>query len=207
MELPYIPHGTYLAPFASSLENPFDAPTAVYLGTLVPQWDHDVIFEAAVQLSLRGEQPRIEILGDGSERTRWEAYCAERDLDNVRFAGWQSGRQLQQRLRHAHVQLFPVRDTDLNRSRCPSKLFAYAQARRPLLVSRVGEVPEILGDAATYVEATPEAFADALSTAMTTALPDVDYAVERFSYGDRADQILTVLDGDPQRKRPHRRLL
>lgn len=199
LELPYIPHGTYLGPFPPS-ESPYDEPTAVYLGTFVPQWDHDVVFEAAALLASRRLRPRIDFIGTGQDLGRWRAFAAERGLDNLRFVGWRSEDELQRRLRHAHVQLFPIRDTELNRARCPSKTFAYAQARRPVITCRVGEVPEVLGSAATYVAATPVAFADALEGAMTGDAPDVDYGVERHSYADRAERLLAALEGPRQRR-------
>lgn len=200
LDLPYIPHGTYLGSFPRS-ESPYDEPTAVYLGTFVPQWDHDVVLEAAALLASRQLRPRIDFIGVGEDLARWQSFAAERGLDNLRFVGWQSGEELQRRLRHAHVQLFPIRDTELNRARCPSKTFAYAQARRPVLTCRVGEVPEVLGDPATYVPATPVAFADALEAAMSDEAPDVDYRIERHSYADRAERLLAVLEG-PRQRRP-----
>lgn len=208
LDVPYIPHGTYLEPFAPST-SPFAEPTAVYLGTFLPQWDHDIVFEAARLLAEAGLRPPIAFIGDGPERARWEAFVERHGLGNVHFAGWMEHADLQRRLAHAHVALFPIRDSELNRSRCPSKLFAYAQAARPVIANRVGEVPEILGDAADYVDPTPEAFAAAIAQAMSQPdLPDVDFRPERHSYADRAERLLAVLDtpsvrstGAPLRRR------
>jgi glycosyltransferase involved in cell wall biosynthesis len=81
-----------------------------------------------------------------------------------------------------------------NLSRCPSKTYSYAQARRPVIVNRTGEIPEVLGDLATYVDCSPEAFANAIEVAMKTpALPDIDYGIERHKWGVRADQLLDLL--------------
>lgn len=209
LEVPYIPHGTYLERFAESV-SPFSEPTAVYLGTFLPQWDHDIVFEAARLLAAEGIRPSIAFVGDGAERSRWESFVERHELGNVRFLGWMEHAELQRHLAHAHVALFPIRDSELNRARCPSKLFAYAQAGRPVITSRVGEVPEILGERATYVEPTPQAFAAALREAMReTDLPDVDFRPERHSYADRAERLLAVLRAPsvrwsrlPLRRRP-----
>jgi glycosyltransferase involved in cell wall biosynthesis len=193
IESEYIPHATYL-PDVPALASPFDEPTAVYLGSLVAPWDHDLVFEAARILAERGLRPPIMLVGDGPERPRWERFVAEHGLSNVTFGGWMEREQLQRHLAHAHVALFPIRDSVLNRARCPSKVFAYAQAGRPVITCRVGEVPEMLGDAATYVAATPQAFADAIAAAMAqTDLPDVDFHPERMSYADRAERYLELL--------------
>lgn len=196
LDVPYIPHGTYLPPFAavSASASPFAEPTAVYLGTFLPQWDHDIVFEAARLLAAEGRRPAIAFVGNGPDRARWESFCDRHGLGNVRFLGWMEQAVLERHLAHAHVALFPIRDSELNRARCPSKLFAYAQAGRPVITNRIGEVPEILGDGATYVEPTPRAFAAALTEAMIRSdLPDVDFRAERHSYADRAERLLAVL--------------
>jgi glycosyltransferase involved in cell wall biosynthesis len=194
LDVPYIPHATYMKPFAESA-SPYHEPTAVYLGTFDPQWDHDIVFEAARLLAARGRRPPISFIGDGPDRSRWEAFVASHELTNVSFAGWMREDELGRHLPHAEVALFPIRDTPLNRGRCPSKLFAYAQAARPVITNRVGEVPEILGEAATYVEPTAESFAAAIARAMDRpAAPSVDYHPERHSYADRAGRVLALLD-------------
>jgi glycosyltransferase involved in cell wall biosynthesis len=189
----YIPHGTFLGAFEPT-PSPFDEPTAVYLGSFFPKWDHDVVFHAARRLAERGLGPPIVFVGDGQDRARWEAFVTEHELTNVSFAGWLDDDELKRHLAHAHVALFPIRDSVLNRARCPSKTLAYAQASRPVITCRVGEVPEILGEAATYVDCTPEAFADAIAEAMArTDLPHVDFHPERHSYADRAERYLELL--------------
>jgi len=209
LDVPYIPHGTYLTS-PDGAQSPFAESTAVYLGSFLPQWDHDIVFEAARLLAARDLRPPIAFIGDGPERSRWEAFAEHHQLGNVRFLGWMEHAELQRHLVHAHVSLFPIRDSELNRARCPSKLFAYAQAGRPVITSRVGEVPEILDDRATYVEPTPQAFAAAIADAMSHSdLPGVDFRPERHSYADRAERLLAVLDTPsvrwariPLRRRP-----
>jgi glycosyltransferase involved in cell wall biosynthesis len=194
----YIPYATYLRPQADG-PSPFDRPTAVYMGNLYDSYDHDVIFEAARLLKARGLTPPIRIMGNGPEEQKWRAFVAEHGLDNVALPGFVSGEALWRSLRHAHVLLFPIRPSVVNLSRCPSKTFAYAQARRPVVTSRVGEIEAVLSDRAQYVDCTPQAFADAIERAVgAPALPDVDYEVERHNWSARTDDLLRALDHAPR---------
>jgi len=190
----YIPYAAYL-PDHPPTESPFARPTAVYMGNLYPAYDHDLLFDAAVLLKSRGRTPPITFLGHGPDLEKWRTFVKEQSLTNVDVAGYTIGEELWRRLRHAHVLLFPIRPTILNLARCPSKTFAYAQARRPVITNRVGEIPEVLGERATYVAGTPEAFADAIDQALNTPnLPDVDYGVERHNWSARTDALLAALN-------------
>ncbi len=192
LEAAYIPYATYL-PEHPSTSSPFDEPTAVFMGNLFPSYDHDLIFEAMVQLKAAGKMPRMAVLGMGSDLLKWRNFVKECGLTNVDVPGYTVGLELWRRLRHAHVLLFPIRPNIVNVSRCPSKTFAYAQARRPVITCRVGEVPEVLGEKARYVEPTVEAFAEAIDQAMSSPQPDVDYGVERHNWGARAEALLEAI--------------
>ncbi len=194
LEASYIPHAIYLEELPDG-PSPFSKPTAVYLGSFQPEWDHDVIFEAARLLAHEGCRPPIEFVGAGPAMDHWRHFTQRNDLDNVTFAGWLTGVELWRHLRSAHISLFPIRDTVLNKARCPSKIFAYAQARRPLLTNRVGELPELLGEVPTYLpDDSPEAFASGIHDAMSSArAPDVDYGAERHTYADRVTRLLEAI--------------
>jgi glycosyltransferase involved in cell wall biosynthesis len=164
------------------------------MGNLNAGYDHDLIFRAAVTLQARGLHPRIEFLGKGLELDRWRQFVRDHKLTNVNVAGFVTGDDLWARLRHAHVLLFPIRPTIPNLSRCPSKTYAYAQARRPVITCRVGEVPTVLEEKAMYVDTTADAFADALAEVMSAPpLPDVDYHLEQHNWGVRAQTLLNAL--------------
>jgi glycosyltransferase involved in cell wall biosynthesis len=194
VETVYLPHVTYLANHEGDGPSPFDGPAAVYLGNFFPAWDHDLVFEAARLLKARGRTPAIYIVGDGPDRAKWQDFVRQHGLGNVHLTGFLGGDDLWRHLRHAHVLLFTMRDTVLNVSRCSSKLFAYAQARRPVIANRVGEAPEVLGEHAHYIEPTPEAFADAIDrfTSLPRA-PDVAYDLDQISPALRADQLLEAI--------------
>lgn len=192
VEAAYIPYATYIKeqPLTPS---PFDARTAVYMGSLTPDFNHDVVFEAARLLKAAGRPHPITFIGGGPEQDRWRAFVAEHRLDHVAMKGYVSDEDRWRYLRHAHVLLFPIRASPVNLARCPAKTYAYAEARRPVITCRVGEVPNVLGEAATYVEPTPQAFFDAIDAHMTRDLPDVDYHVERHNWSARADALLAAL--------------
>jgi glycosyltransferase involved in cell wall biosynthesis len=194
LETTYIPHAPYL-PDYPPVTSPFTEPTFVYMGNLYPAWDHDIVLDAAVILKQRKLHPRILLMGDGPDMAKWKAFVADNGLDNVELAGFVSGLELWRRLRFAHALLFPIRDTEINRSRCPSKVFAYAQAQRPIITSRVGELPYMLGEnEPTYIDSTPQAFANAMADAMQSSqLPDVNYHLEGHSWSDRADRLLAAI--------------
>ena len=190
----YIPYAAYLQPHVDGA-SPFERPTAVYMGNLYASYDHDLIFEAARLLKARGLEPPIRFMGHGPDEGLWRDYVRGHGLSNVTLAGFVKGEELWRSLRHAHVLLFPIRPSVVNLSRCPSKTFAYAQARRPVITNRVGEVEAVLGGRAEYIDVTPEAFADAIGRAMRSpVLPDVDYGVERHHWGARADELMRALD-------------
>ena len=192
----YIPHASFMPPDAMvGLSNPYAEPTAVFMGNLDVTFDNDILFGAAAILKQRGITPRIEVIGDGPDRAKWESFLRERGLTNVNITGYLEGVELSRRLRHAHVLLFPLRYSVPNVCRCPGKTFFYAQARRPVIATNVGEVPQVLKEKGIYVEPTAEAFADAITDAMSKpALPDVDYALE--TWDTRAQALLDAL-GQP----------
>lgn len=188
----YLPYAAYL-PDRPTGPNPFVRPTAVYLGNLVPDFDHDIVIDAWDLLKRRGVALDLAIMGGGELLDSVRRDVAERGLTNVHLEGYITGQPMWDRLRHAHVLLFPIRDNTGNRSRCPSKTFAYMQAGRPIIANHVGEVAEALGDLAEYVAATPEAFADAVARIADRQLPDVAYPLHLHTWSDRASQLLAAL--------------
>jgi hypothetical protein len=189
----YIPYAVYMPTYTDGHSPYGDEPTIVYMGNFHPFYDHDLLLEAADVLKKRGRTPRIDLLGQGPDLPRWQTFARDRGLTNVRFLGFVRGENLWRRLRHAHALVFPIRETLSNLSRCPSKTFSYAQAQRPIITNRVGEVAEILGDQATYIDATPHAFADAIENVLCEPQREVDYGVERHTWAARTDKLMEVL--------------
>jgi glycosyltransferase involved in cell wall biosynthesis len=192
VEAVYVPYATYLND-PPDTTSPFSTRTALYMGYLYPNFDHDILFEAARMLRDAGKPHPMTFIGGGPDVDRWRAYVSEHGLDHVTVRGYVSDEDRWRHLRHAHVLLFPIRPNVINLARCPAKTFAYAQARRPVISCRVGEVPAVLGDLATYTDPTPQAFAEAIDKHMTRDLDDVDYGIERHNWAARADTLLKAL--------------
>lgn len=195
LDAAYIPYATYLQQSVDG-QSPHTSPAAVYMGSFYPIYDHDLLLEAALLLKQRGLQPNITLVGDGEDMAKMRDFVAKHALSNVHLVGYQSGDDLWRHLRHARVLLFPIRQTLLNLCRCPSKTFAYVQARRPVIANKVGEVAEVLGDKGIYVEPTAASFADAIESAMRSPAidADVEYDLSNLTWSARADALLAALN-------------
>ena len=170
-------------------------PTAVYMGSFYSIYDHDLLMQAVLVLKQRGQTPHLTLVGDGDDMPKMREFVAQHDLNNVHLVGYQSGDALWRHLRHARILLFPIRETLLNLCRCPSKTFAYVQAKRPVIANKVGEVAEVLGDKGIYVAPTPQAFADAIEQAMCSpdTERDVEYDLSNLTWSARAEALLREL--------------
>jgi len=194
LDAAYIPYATYLQQSPDG-DSPHAGPTAVYMGSFYPIYDHDLLLEAAKLLKQRGQTPHITLVGDGEDMPKMREFVAQNDLTNVHLVGYQSGDSLWRHLRHARLLLFPIRETLLNLCRCPSKTFAYVQAKRPVIANKVGEVAEVLGEQGIYVEPTSQSFADAIQRAMSDPQieRDIEYDLSNLTWSARADALLAEL--------------
>lgn len=192
IEASYIPYAVYLQHYDDG-PSPFSSPTVVYVGNLYPAYDHDLIFNAMCHLKEHSDIV-LEVIGDGPDKSRWQRFIVDSNLPNVRLSGFLAGQRLWDHLRHASCLLFPIRNTVLNKARCPSKTFAYMQSRRPIIANRVGEVAECLENRGVYVEPTPEAFAAAIARGCAAGFgADIDYGVEVCTWAARTDSLLAAI--------------
>ncbi|MGH7178900.1 MAG: glycosyltransferase, partial [Tepidisphaeraceae bacterium] len=67
IETVYIPHATDL-PLGGDGPSPYSKPTAVYMGSMYPQWDMDLMFDALAMLAEDGFKPPVALVGDGPDR-------------------------------------------------------------------------------------------------------------------------------------------
>jgi glycosyltransferase involved in cell wall biosynthesis len=191
----YMPHACYMASNLGGL-SPYKEATAVYMGNFYPNWDLDLIFHAFLKLKEQGLMFPLFLMGDGPDVPNWQDFVLKNGLTNITFAGHVTGESLWQHLRHAHVLLFPIRPTLINKTRCPSKTLAYAQARRPVITCKVGEVGEMLGNKALYVEPSAESFAKCIRGAMENLfLSDIDYEIGSYTWENRARELISTLEG------------
>lgn len=131
-------------------------PLVVTAGRLSAQKDHATLVGAAALLSARDPAPVIAIAGEGPERAALAARIAEQHLP-VRLLGH----------RDDVATLLAAADVAVLSSRWEARsLFAQEALRTgvPLVVTAVGGLPDLVGDAALIVApARPQQLADAIS--------------------------------------------
>lgn len=188
----YIPHGYYLNDLP--VENIEIGDYAAYMGNLQKPWDHDLVFSGALEIKERGLTPPIHIIGSGSEMSYWQKFCLDNNLNNIKFLGRLDDREMLKHLMEARLLLMPMRDTALNRSRCSSKLLAYAQAGRPVLAHRVGETTEILSSLMISIEPTAQIMGLVNDLLLDPSTND-KREVPDHRYSKRVDGFLDALGG------------
>jgi glycosyltransferase involved in cell wall biosynthesis len=136
-----------------------DAPLVGIVGRLVPIKDVGTFLAAAARIEVVRPQARFAIVGDGEERARLEAEAARLGLTHaVRFYGWRRD------LEAVYGDLDVVVNCSRNEG-TPVALIEALAAGRPVVATRVGGTPDVLGDGerGTLVPAEdPEALAAAV---------------------------------------------
>ena len=134
----------------------------VYVGRLERVKGVHVLLDAHRLLLEKQPEATPEIVGDGRERAALEAAAADLvAAGSVRFLGWQDPAGVSARLTAASVVVLP----SLWPENFPTVALEALQLGRPLVGSRVGGIPELLGpDNGALVEpGDPRALADALA--------------------------------------------
>jgi glycosyltransferase involved in cell wall biosynthesis len=112
------------------------------VGRLVPIKDGPTFLAAARQVRAQRPDVRFALVGDGEERPALEAVCARLGLNGaVRFFGW----------RRDLAAVYGDLDVVVNASRnegTPVALIEALAASRPVVATRVGGTPDVLGDGA-----------------------------------------------------------
>ncbi len=144
-----VPLGLDLEPFTGSLREgalrrgarvPADAPLVGMVGRLVPIKDVPTFLEAAARVREVRPDCRFALVGDGEERTRLEVLSRGRGLaDAVTFHGWQPDMPA----------VYGDLDVVVNCSRnegTPVALIEALAAAKPVVATRVGGTPDLLGE-------------------------------------------------------------
>ncbi len=148
-----------------------------YLGSLTPHYDFWYLLDALEAISTRWPDAVLHLVGDGAARAAFEERARARGLhERIRYHGFLTlpfpgvsdpPREAVRCLARCHALLFPIRDTDINRLRCPQKSYVYLATGTPMVTCRVGEVPGACGDFAWYFDmADPASLVKALEAAM-----------------------------------------
>jgi glycosyltransferase involved in cell wall biosynthesis len=170
---------------------------AIYMGALLPQYNAKKILEIVSLVSSENPKVLFLFIGSGSLQKELEQQVEEQKLTHwVQFLGYLPDKEMKQHLCAANVLLFPIEDTILNRSRCPSKIFQYLAAQRPIVTNRVVEVFNILGEHALYFNFnSPEDFAQKILFALQQGIPiPPDSLLEQHTWGTRYMDYLAILN-------------
>jgi glycosyltransferase involved in cell wall biosynthesis len=144
-----VPLGLDLEPFTAALPRgalrldwnvPDDSPLVGMVGRLVPIKDIPTFLEAAVRVRQARPRCRFALVGDGEERARLEGRAREMGLgDAVTFHGWHPDM----------TAVYGDLDVVVNCSRnegTPVALIEALAAARPVVATRVGGTPDLLGN-------------------------------------------------------------
>jgi glycosyltransferase involved in cell wall biosynthesis len=180
-----IPLGLDLEPLAGDLPRgslrreagvDASAPLVGIVGRLAPIKDVDTFLRAAIRVREARPGVRFSVVGDGEERARLEAEARRLGLGGeVFFHGW----------RHDMAPVYGDLDVVVNSSRnegTPVALIEALAAARPVVATRVGGTPDLLGEGARGV-LVPPGDAEALAAAVVEALAHPEPARARARAG------------------------
>lgn len=154
---------------------PFTPPRLLFLGRLVDQKYCHYAIEACAALQSRFPELELLIAGDGPEyRSLVELAAARGVADRVQFLGWVDPDQVPEIINQATVLLLPSVLVEA----LPLVAIQAAQLARPVVVTRLGGIPEIVQDGRTGFIVPPHDL-DALieKTAQLLSEPDLAHAM------------------------------
>lgn len=133
-----IEYGVLKNPFkASDYEPVFSGDYALYFGRIIIEKGVDRIIEAAAEVTLP-----IKIVGDGPDLDMLKKEAEERGLDHVEFLGPVWGDELKPVLSGSRFVIVP----SLWHENFPYVIFQAFAAGKPVLGTRRGGIPELLGN-------------------------------------------------------------
>jgi glycogen synthase len=144
-----IPSGVVPAEFLGGPKDPVPhvgRPRVVFAGRLARQKGVRVLAEAIGRL--RTPQVEVLVVGDGPDRAAFEQIVDAAGVrDRVHLTGFRPHHEIPAILRSADLFVMPSIYEELG-----SVLLEAMQARRPIVASATGGIPEAVGDAAVLVE-------------------------------------------------------
>ena len=155
-----VPNGVNVHRITPQPESP-GAPVVTFVGTLKPWHGVDVLLRARAQAH---KDWQLRIIGDGPMRTELDDLARSLGID-VDFRGAVAPDAIPQHMAGTAIGVapYPAMDTDSDQYFSPLKVYEYMAAGLPVVASRVGQLPEIMGESAYLVPPSdPEALAEAL---------------------------------------------
>ncbi|MEK6637275.1 MAG: glycosyltransferase family 4 protein [Pseudomonadota bacterium] len=127
---------------------------AAYVGTHGMAHGLDIILDAAERLRNRPDIVFLTV-GDGAERKRLEADCAQRGLSNVMILGQQPKAMMPVVWGASDAALVLLRKSDTFKTVIPSKIFEAMALRCPIILGVEGEALELVASANAGLPITP----------------------------------------------------
>lgn len=155
-----VPNGVNVHRITPQPESP-GAPVVTFVGTLKPWHGVDVLLRARAQAH---KDWKLRIIGDGPMRAELDDLARSLGID-VDFRGAVAPDAIPQHMAGTAIGVapYPAMDTDSDQYFSPLKVYEYMAAGLPVVASRVGQLPEIMGESAYLVPPSdPEALAEAL---------------------------------------------
>lgn len=153
-----------------------DAPLVGTVGRLVPIKDIPTFLRAAALVRAQAPEARFAVVGDGEERAALEREAVRLGLAGaIHFHGWL------REMRDVYGDLDLVVNCSRNEG-TPVALIEALAAGRPVVATRVGGTPDVLGQGA-YGTLVPAADPEILAAAILAVLRDPEAARERARAG------------------------
>ena len=155
-----VPNGVNVHRITPQPESP-GAPVVTFVGTFKPWHGVDVLLRARAQAH---KDWQLRIIGDGPMRAELDDLARSLGID-VDFRGAVAPEAIPQHMAGTAIGVapYPAMDTDSDQYFSPLKVYEYMAAGLPVVASRVGQLPEIMGESAYLVPPSdPEALAEAL---------------------------------------------
>lgn len=185
-------HGT--RPTTAS-KDPFGPIHALYMGSFQTHFDLPVLLHGIARAVESFPGLDLTMVGDGPERLALQDLAESLLPGRVKFPGFVPDLEIPETLSSADLFLLPIKDTVLNRSRCPNKIFQYMAARRPIITNRVGEVETALGsDAHYFAYGSPEDFSRAIGEAISAPRVVPPERLHQYSWARRTEEYLQYLE-------------
>lgn len=155
-----VPNGVNVHRITPQPESP-GAPVVTFVGTLKPWHGVDVLLRARAHAH---KDWKLRIIGDGPMRAELDDLARSLGID-VDFRGAVAPDAIPQHMAGTAIGVapYPAMNTDSDQYFSPLKVYEYMAAGLPVVASRVGQLPEIMGESAYLVPPSdPEALAEAL---------------------------------------------
>lgn len=127
-----------------------------YIGSLFPK---DLTLMKQALIKIRAEKPNVHLLHLGF--SNYDLRNSDLDRDSITVTGKVSEEELQQGLTACDLCWLPMSDIPANRGRSPLKLTNYLAAGKPIIITNVGDLPEVIqrNQAGVVTDSTADALA------------------------------------------------